>query len=169
MSEGNHFVGQTVMRNSSIPSGLRISKQYYIPHLSQIKQEFENAKEFGPASAEEWTKGLAHEGQERLDDTIRWEQWEARGGLKKVNSRPVPRTTAQGAAILENQPVIIKKDPDLDRPNLQAMINATDFERNSGITIPYTDPSKPAQQLQGKFVRSRLYKFVSNLSADSLP
>ena len=33
-------------------------------------------------------KGLPTEGKERLDDAVRWEQWEARGGLKKINAKP---------------------------------------------------------------------------------
>lgn len=28
------------------------------------------------------------EGKDRLDDVVRWEQWEAKGGLKKVNQPP---------------------------------------------------------------------------------
>lgn len=28
------------------------------------------------------------EGKERLEDVVRWEQWEAKGGLKKVNQPP---------------------------------------------------------------------------------
>lgn len=64
-----------------------MTKRYYKPDVEEIKRQFESAKEFGVASAEEWTKGLAHQGQQCLEDIIRWEQWDSKGGLKKVNSR----------------------------------------------------------------------------------
>ena len=67
---------------------LRITKHYYKPAVERIKRQFEAAKELGVASAEEWTKGLAHQGQQRLEDIIRWEQWDSKGGLKSLRSRP---------------------------------------------------------------------------------
>lgn len=56
-----------------------------------MESRLEEVKELGPATAEEWIKGLDREGKDRLNDSARWEQWEAKGGLKKVNSRPQPR------------------------------------------------------------------------------
>ena len=50
-------------------------------------RRFDDAKALGAASAEEWIKGLTIQGQERLEDIIRWEQWESKGGLKKMKSR----------------------------------------------------------------------------------
>lgn len=70
---------------------LRMAKCYYKPDVEEIKRQFETAKELGVASAEEWTKGLAHQGQQYLEDTIRWEQWDSKGGLKNMNSRPNPK------------------------------------------------------------------------------
>ena len=76
---------------------LRMAKHYYKPDVKRIKRQFENAKELGAASAEEWTKGLAHQGQQCLEDTIRWEQWESKGGLKGLNSRSYPKTVISSA------------------------------------------------------------------------
>lgn len=70
---------------------LKMEKHYYKPHIEDIKNRLAEAKALGPGSAEEWSKGLSGEGKARLDDAIRWEVWEAKGGLKKVNLRPPPR------------------------------------------------------------------------------
>ena len=68
-----------------------MTKCYYKPYVEEIKRQFETAKELGVASAEEWTKGLAHQGQQCLEDIIRWEQWDSKGGLKNVNSCPTSK------------------------------------------------------------------------------
>ena len=70
-----------------------MTKHYYKPDLEEIKRQFETAKELGVAPVEEWTKGLAHQGQQCLEDIIRWEQWDSRGGLKTLNSRPNPKAS----------------------------------------------------------------------------
>lgn len=66
----------------------QIVKRFYKPHLQNIKKQLEEVRELGAASADEWTKGLAGEGREKVDDAIRWEKWESKGGLRKVNTRP---------------------------------------------------------------------------------
>ena len=68
-----------------------MTKHYYKPDVERIKRQFENAKDLGVASAEEWTKGLAHQGQQCLEDIIRWEQWDSKGGLKSLDSHPNPK------------------------------------------------------------------------------
>ena len=65
-----------------------MTKHYYKSDIEGIKRQFELAKELGVASAEEWTKGLAQRGQQCLEDIIRWEQWDSKGGLKSLTSRP---------------------------------------------------------------------------------
>lgn len=73
-------------------------------------QQFQNAKELGTASAEEWTKGLDRQGQERTDDAIRWEQWDTKGGLRKVNSRPLPKPATTGIPNVESKDSNVKSD-----------------------------------------------------------
>ena len=58
----------------------------------------EEVRELGSASTEEWIKGLANEGKDRVTDAVRWEQWEVKGGLKKVNARPPVRFVATHAS-----------------------------------------------------------------------
>ena len=69
-----------------------MAKYYYKPHVQEIKRRFEDVKLLGSGSAEEWIKGLESEGKDRSQDPVRWEQWEAKGGLRKVNTRPNTRT-----------------------------------------------------------------------------
>lgn len=82
-----NYIPSTLLRESTAPPSIQIVKRFYKPHVQQIKQKFDKVKELGPASADEWSKGLAEEGKERISDAVRWEQWEAKGGLKKVNAR----------------------------------------------------------------------------------
>ena len=49
-------------------------------------------KELGSGPVEEWIKGLDAEKKTSMQDAARWEQWEAKGGLKKVNQRPSARS-----------------------------------------------------------------------------
>ena len=93
LSQSDHFVASMALRNMAPPTEVLLTKHYYKPHIEDIKRQFQHARELGSASAEEWIKGLENEGKERSNDAARWEQWEAKGGLKKVNSRPNTRTT----------------------------------------------------------------------------
>ena len=102
-----------------------MTKRYYKPDVEEIKRLFETAKELGVASAEEWTKGLAHQGQQRLEDIIRWEQWDSKGGLKTVNLRLNTKayTTSRD-----------KGETNLDRSIPQSMAVSAKF--NSDQTSP---------------------------------
>ena len=88
ISEASHYIGHNVLRSTTAPPMLHMTKYYYKPDVEGIKRQFESAKELGIASAEEWTKGLAHQGQRCLEEIIRWEQWDSKGGLKSLDSRP---------------------------------------------------------------------------------
>ena len=93
MSQADNYVTSTTLRNSTKPTDVQLTKYYYKIHIEQIKQQMDKVKELGPASAEEWIKGLDIEGKEKSSDTARWEQWEEKGGLKKVNARPHSKPT----------------------------------------------------------------------------
>ena len=69
-----------------------MDKYFYTPHLEAIKKDFEDVKALGSACVEEWLKGLDPSRQDRIDDVERWERYEAKGGLKKLSSKPQPRT-----------------------------------------------------------------------------
>lgn len=95
-----------------------MTKRYYKPDVEEIKRQLETAKELGVASAEEWTKGLAHRGQQYLEDIVRWEQWDCKGGLQYVNSRPNPKAVTSSA----------KSEPYSDRSTPQSMAASTKSE-----------------------------------------
>lgn len=80
------------LRSVAPPPEVQLTKHYYKPHIEEIKRQFDHVKDLGSASAEEWIKGLDSEGKARSSDAARWEQWEAKGGLKKVNARPNGRS-----------------------------------------------------------------------------
>ena len=96
MSDTKHYIGHSQLRNAPVSPTPYPNKCYYKPHLDDIKRQSEEAKELGAASAEEWMKGLAGQGQRRLEDAIRWEQWESKGGLKKLN---MPRQLRAGSLV----------------------------------------------------------------------
>lgn len=77
---------------------LKMEKHYYKPHIEDMKNRLNEARSLGPASTEEWIKGLEAEGKTRIDDSTRWEQWEYKGGLKKINLRPPPKALPEPLA-----------------------------------------------------------------------
>ena len=91
ISYSEHFVPSVALRNAIPPPDVQLTKTYYKPHVEKIKRQLQNAKELGSGTADEWIKGLENDGQEKCNDTARWELWEAKGGLKKVNIRPVSK------------------------------------------------------------------------------
>ena len=104
VSQTENFVTSAALRNTTPPSDIQLVKHYYKPHVDQIKSQFRDARELGSASAEEWVKGLESIGREKCIDAARWELWEAKGGLRKINlppkskagsstARPAPPTT----------------------------------------------------------------------------
>lgn len=135
ISETHHYIGHNVLRSSTAPPTLRMTKSYYKPDVKEIKRQFESAKELGVASAEEWTKGLAHQGQQYLEDIIRWEQWDSKGGLKNVNSRPNPKPFISG----------VKGGTSSDRSTPQSMAFSTKSEgdRASPLATSASTPSFP--------------------------
>ena len=95
---------------------LQLTKHYYKPHIEEIKHRLKAAKDLGNASADEWIKGLEAEGKDRLSEVIRWEQWEAKGGLRKVNPRPHQRAAmTQGQTNLSFKTLDTKGGPNSER------------------------------------------------------
>lgn len=142
---------------------MQLAKYYYKPHIEEIKQRLNDARELGNASAEEWIKGLDGEGKERLQEAARWEQWEARGGLRKVNLRPQSKATAipglvkgpnvgklkdeelrNGDTKTENfRSDAIKSDAHSNLSTPQGMRASTWFSRDSGSPLSSTIAQPP--------------------------
>ena len=127
---------------------LKMEKHYYKPHIEDIKRRLTEAKALGAPSVEEWMKGLPSEGKERLDDAVRWEQWEARGGLKKINAKP-PVKQSSTPAISKVGPSIQHGKPDA-YPNIIPLPAKPSIDSNTPAPSTSTDPAFPALPVMRK-------------------
>lgn len=135
VSEMSHYIGHNIVRNNTAPPTLRMTKHYYKPDVEGIKIQFRTAKELGVASAEEWTKGLAHQGQQCLDEVIRWEQWDSKGGLKSLKSRPYSK------AVISR----VKGETHSDRSSTQSVAFSTKSQGDQTSPLA-TSASTPSVQ-----------------------
>ena len=153
VSEADGYIGNHVIRNNNMSSTVMISKYYYKPHIEDMKRQLNDAKDLGTASAEEWTKGLACQGQHRLEGVLRWEQWEAKGGLKKVNSRSSLKTAIPAAMNVNSKHFGARDDDKLDRSNPHRMAFAMRLEPDNASPVPL--PSADTSQVSQKFVNRK--------------
>jgi hypothetical protein len=121
-----HYVSSSTLRGSQPPPGLTLTKYFLKSQIEEMKAKFEEVKSLGPATAEEWIKGLEGNGKEKMADAARWEQWELTGGL-----RP-PRHAGNGHS---EHPSLsgIKSDLDLARPTHTASISNGRFAKTENI------------------------------------
>lgn len=148
ISSSNNYITNTVLRNTTPPPQLQLTKHYYKLHIQEIKQRLNGARELGSASADEWIKGLDGEGKDRLSEAVRWEQWEAKGGLKKVNFRPLRAPTIPGHTSTGPKVSNTKNGTHSDRSTPQRGVQLpTRFNGDSGsppssspIRLPHFQP-----------------------------
>jgi hypothetical protein len=88
-----HVLPLTTLQNGQPPPSIQITKNFFRAQVEDIKREFLEVKAMGSATAEEWLKGLDDRGKERRNDAIRWERWEASGGVTRIHI-----TEPQGAS-----------------------------------------------------------------------
>ena len=120
LTQADHMVSISVLRNLTPPTSVQLTKYYYKAHVQELKRKFDTVKELGSATAEEWIKGLDQEGKERANDAVRWEQWVARGGFKKVNLRPQDkRITTPIVSATQADASTLKLDIQSSNPALQ--------------------------------------------------
>ena len=118
LTQFNDCVSPSNLRNGIPPTEIQITKYFFKSHLHKIETRFTEVKELGSGPVEEWIKGLDAEKKNSMQDAARWEQWEAKGGLKKVNQRPSARsgayqkhTIATAAPPISNQPTTHSLQP----------------------------------------------------------
>jgi hypothetical protein len=109
VTQHNNYVLSTTVKKQDCPSDIQIHKLYYKPHIRDIQERYKVAKDLGPGSTEEWLKGLEEEGRERILRITIWEQWDQKGGLRKVNARPSIRV--RNASGNHNQPTATFSGP----------------------------------------------------------
>lgn len=138
-----NYVPASLIREAkeALPA-MQIVKRFYKPHVQNIKKQLEEVRELGAASADEWTKGLAGEGRGKVDDAIRWEKWESKGGLRKVNTRP--QVKAIPASTTSSVPSSLPKRPNppdwegLDARGGPLMMNNNSY--SNGSVMPSETP-----------------------------
>lgn len=80
------YVSPITVQANSPPPNITMSKYYYQDHLDDIKRNFEDVRALGGSTAEEWFKGLEGTGKDMLADALRWERWDAEGGISRVQA-----------------------------------------------------------------------------------
>ena len=80
-----HVLPVATLQNGPSPPSIVITKNYFKPHVEEIKREFSEVQTMGAATAEEWVKGLEDRGKERKNDAARWERWDASGGVARMH------------------------------------------------------------------------------------
>jgi len=95
-----HVLSLTTLQIGPPPPTIQITKNFFQPQIEDIKREFLDVEAMGSATAEEWLKGLDDRGKERRNDSIRWERWEASGGVTRMHI-----TELQGSSNATVQPI----------------------------------------------------------------
>ena len=128
ISQEDHLVASNELRTRSPPEDVLLTKVFYKPQMDEMKTRVKRViLDHGPAAVDEWVKGLDKEGMDRGEEVIRWENWEAKGGLEKVNVRPpkrrplpvkkqVSKPAVQTTKPQTGQPVVPAVEPAAVRP-----------------------------------------------------
>lgn len=96
-----HVLPLATLQSGTPPPTIQMTKNFFQPQIEDIKKEFMEVKSMGSATAEEWLKGLEDRGKERRNDSVRWERWEASGGVARMRSTE-PQATAKPATQATN-------------------------------------------------------------------
>ena len=127
---------------------IRITKFYFKSHLREIERRFKEVKDLGSGPVEEWIKGLDGEKRDSVQDAMRWEQWEAKGGLKKVNLRPSSRLAASQRNVTATTAVPVTN---------QQSFYGSQFATTSSVDLP-----TPTYEPRMQFSPSKQISYYSN-------
>lgn len=72
------------LQNVQGHNDVKLTKLFFTRHVEELQEEFATVKAMGPATAEEWLKGLEDRGKELRGDSSRWEKWEFAGGVAQM-------------------------------------------------------------------------------------
>lgn len=81
MTSEHHVVKSTAIELGQRPPDLQITKFFWSSDIEELKQEFTLVRNMGQGAAEEWLKGLEGRAADRRYDSLKWEKWEASGGI----------------------------------------------------------------------------------------
>jgi len=131
-----HYVPATTLQANLASAPVNhITKVHYSKHVNDKQKDYQGAKEFGDAAAEEWLKGLPLTGKQQMADAARWERWEAphppgthpakilREYFRHVSALPAPvsRQPLVSAAVAAPPAVSASKPPPSNGSTLQVL------------------------------------------------
>lgn len=79
-----HVVSLSTIEQGQLPANVQVTKLFLASDVQEIKQEFISVKALGSGTVEEWSKGLEHRGQSRLNESRKWEKWANTGSLQQI-------------------------------------------------------------------------------------
>ena len=122
MTSADHYLNIAALGDSERPPFLQFDKYYYKAHINLIKVYFEQVKALGEGSTEEWLKGLPVQANAQLADYTRFEKWELKGGLKKVNHRSPSKSSSVSEAMRVDEKPDGKSIDHIDLSNKRSAI-----------------------------------------------
>lgn len=146
-----HVISTLTLQSSQHPPSIQISKRFYIPHIEEMKAEFQGVKAMGAPTAEEWLKGLDGRGKERRNDAARWERWDASGGITRMielgtNELLIENAVVNPSAKLLPNPSTTSGNGDQLKPVLSStMLQQAQYLLNAVANLP-----KPIHTTFGK-------------------
>ena len=149
LTQSQDYVSPFTLADGFPPPDLRITKHFYKPEVRRIQTRFEEVKQHAPGSVEQWLKDLTTKQLNSAEHARRWEQWEARGGLKKVNIRPSARPQALvRKSSAPGIPGTSEPQTALRSAGLHAKWSSDVRDRDSALV------TSPAQSLPSKMIQS---------------
>lgn len=114
LTQDLYAISPTVMERGQPPSIGPLQKLHWSAHVEDLKQEYFKVRAMGPATAEEWLKGLDGRGSERRVDASRWENWvTASNGLHQMRNVLYPGYRPPAPASLPTRPTSVVHIPGL--------------------------------------------------------
>lgn len=68
----------------SPPSEVQITKLFLKSDVDLLERHFTEVKDLGSGTVDEWLKGLSGQGKDLRQQALKWEKWEASGGVAKM-------------------------------------------------------------------------------------
>lgn len=90
MTQELQALSPTALERGDLPANTSLAKLFWSADVENVTGEFETVRKLGSAATEEWLKGLDGRRRERQNDSSRWENWAASGGITQVQTLLYP-------------------------------------------------------------------------------
>ncbi|KAH6619876.1 hypothetical protein B0J18DRAFT_445923 [Chaetomium sp. MPI-SDFR-AT-0129] len=94
------------VEQTPLPDGLSGTKLFLKADVENLQEEFSRVQEMGQGTISEWLKGLTSRGSDAQHQPVKWERWEASGGVSKMRSVLYPGFTARAPTSLPPKPLL---------------------------------------------------------------